>query len=164
MTEVATPPEERLEALSARIQDLEDRQALASLLNRYTRAVDAFDWEAWGECWAKDAVADWGELGQLQGREAIVRASREAETIYQQRGGMQHVLTNLEFKVQGDTAEGFGNLLFTCTLNTAKSPPDYAVGGKYRWVFARDGDDWQISRAELTAAWSTGADVAGSFS
>jgi ketosteroid isomerase-like protein len=163
MSGLATTSEQQVEQLAARLAELEDKQALAALLSRYTLAVDSFDWEAWGRCWAEDAVADWGELGQLQGREAIVKASRQAETIYEHRGGMQHLLANLDFEVDGDTAKGTGNLLFACSLNSVKSPPDYACGGKYRWTFARGAEGWQITRAELKMAWSAGADVAGTF-
>jgi SnoaL-like domain len=149
--------------LEARLQELEDKQALGALLARYTRAVDSFDWETWGRCWAQDAVADWGELGQLQGREAIVSASRAAETVYEHRGGMQHLLANLDFEVDGDTAEGTGNLLFAATLSVAKSPPDYALGGKYRWTFARGDEGWQIKYAALEPSWTAGEDAAGTF-
>jgi hypothetical protein len=131
------------------------------LLNRYSRAVDAFDWDAWGACWATDAVADFGRSGNLEGREAIVGRSRAAQDIYRHRGGMQHLLTNLEFAVSGDTAEGYGNLLFSCSINSAKTPPDFAVCGKYRWEFVRGADGWQIKRAWLKRVWSAGPDVVG---
>jgi hypothetical protein len=155
--------EERLKQLSRRVEELEDKQALASLLNRYVRTVDSFDWEAWGECWTEDAVADFGPYGKVERREAILKASREAQAIYQHRGGMQHVLANLELEVDGDTAVGLCNLLLAVTLNSAKAPPDYAFGGKYRWTFARTGAGWQIERAELTTAWAAGPDIAGVY-
>jgi hypothetical protein len=77
---------------------------------------------------------------------------------------MQHVLANVELELQGETAVGFSNVLVVVTLNSAKTPPDYAFGDKYRWTFARTGDGWQIERAELRTAWATGPDIAGVYS
>jgi SnoaL-like domain len=106
-------------------------------------------------------VADFGPYGKLEGRAAIVAASREAQGTYERRGGMQHVLANLELELQGDTAVGSSNVSVIVTLNSAKTPPDYAFGGKYRWTFARTGEGWQIERAELSTTWATGPDIAG---
>jgi ketosteroid isomerase-like protein len=147
------------EELLARLRRLEDKEALTSLMNRYTGAVDAFDWEAWGACWAPDAVADFGRSGLVEGREAIAQRSRDAQGVYRERGGIQHLIANLEFTVTGDTAEGSGNLLFSCSLDSAGAPPDFAISGKYRWEFVRTGDGWQIRRAWLRRIWSAGPNV-----
>jgi hypothetical protein len=163
MSTLAASTEGRLEQLEARLHELEDKQALASLLNGYSLAVDSFDWDAWGRCWAEDAVADFGPYGKLEGREAIVANGRRAQDVYKARGGMQHVLANLEFELDGDTASGFGNLVFSCSLNSAKSPPDYAITGKYRWKFVRAGDGWQIQHAWLRNVWGAGPDATGIY-
>jgi hypothetical protein len=137
----------RSSELLARLRELEDRQALASLMNRYVAAVDAFDWEAWGACWAPDAVADFGRSGALEGREAIVGAARARQSDYD---GMQHLIANAEFDVTGDTAEGYGNLLFSA------AQPRHAICGKYRWEFERGPAGWQIKRAFLKRLWTIG--------
>jgi hypothetical protein len=131
--------------LLERLRELEDRQALASLLNHYVAAVDAFDWDAWGACWAPDAIADFGRSGALHGREAIVEAARSRQAGYQ---GMQHLIANAEFAVAGDTAEGYGNLLFSV------AQPGYAMSGKYRWQFERTPEGWWIRRAQLSRLWT----------
>jgi hypothetical protein len=159
MDSVVTPPGERLGDLLTRLGELEDKHALASLMNRYVLAVDSFDWDAWGKCWAPDAVADFGRHGLLAGREAIVTASRSGRTIYEDRGGMQHVVVNLEFDVDGDCATGSGNLLYARTLDSARQAPDRAIGGRYRWTFARGREGWQIARAELHRTWTADRDV-----
>jgi hypothetical protein len=149
------PPEARLDDLAARLQTLEDKQALASLLNRYIQAVDSFDWVGWGECWTADAVANLGsQHGLLEGRDAIVAASRQGRAIYEARGGMQHILINLEFELDGDTATGTGNLLYASSVDSAGAPPDRAIGGKYRWRFMREAPGWQIARADLVRTWN----------
>jgi ketosteroid isomerase-like protein len=147
-------PAATTEELLTRLRQLEDKDALASLLNRYAHAVDAFDWEAWGVCWAPDAVADFGRSGPVEGRDAIVGRSRAAQDVYRDRGGMQHLLANLELTVNGDTAEGSGNLLFSSSPDSAGAPPDSAVCGKYRWEFVRAAEGWQIKRAWLRRVWS----------
>jgi hypothetical protein len=140
------------EELLARLRELEDKQALASLMNRYVEAVDSFDWEAWGACWAVDAIADFGRSGRLDGRERIVAMARERQEAYRARGGMQHLVANLEFAVTGDTAEGYGNLLFSAALQSPQ--PHYAICGKYHWEFGRGADGWRITRAQLRRIWT----------
>jgi ketosteroid isomerase-like protein len=135
----------RSSELLERLRELEDRQALASLMNRYVAAVDAFDWEAWGACWAPDAIADFGRSGALEGRDAIVEAARARQDGYE---GMQHLIANAEFDVTGDSAEGYGNLLFSA------AKPRQAICGKYRWEFERTTDGWRITRAQLKRLWS----------
>jgi ketosteroid isomerase-like protein len=162
MDGVAVAPAGELDQLLARVQELEDKQRLVSLLNRYVQTVDAFDWHAWGSCWTDDAVADFGKHATLHGRDAIVAASRDARGGYAARGGIQHVLVNLEFELDGDSAEGSGNLLFVGSMDSAAEPPDRAIGGRYRWVFRRGPDGWQIARAELHRAWSAGVDLRAS--
>jgi hypothetical protein len=140
------------EELLARLRELEDKQALASLMNRYVEAVDAFDWEAWGGCWAADAIADFGRSGRLDGRERIVATARERQDAYRARGGMQHLVANLEFAVTGNTAE---NRRLPDPSAALQSPrPHYAICGKYRWEFARGADGWQITRAQLRRIWT----------
>jgi hypothetical protein len=161
MNGAATPTDGLADQLLARVQDLEAKQALASLLNRYVQTVDAFDWDGWGLCWTEDAVADFGKHARLEGREAIVTASRDARGAYAQRGGIQHVLVNLEFQVNGDTAAGTGNLLFVGSMDSAGEPPDRAIGGRYDWTFRHGAEGWQIARAELRRAWNAGVDLRG---
>jgi SnoaL-like domain len=148
-----------MEQLLARLTQLEDKQALAALMNRYSHAVDTFDWDTWGACWAPDAIADFGRSGPVRGRDAIVGQSREAQGIYQLRGGIQHLIANIELTVSGDVAEGSGNLLFSCSLNSAVAPPDLAICGKYRWEFVRATEGWQIKRAWLRRIWSAGPNI-----
>jgi ketosteroid isomerase-like protein len=162
METAVTPVAARVEELSARLQEVEDKQAIASLLNRYVVAVDSFDWDGWGRCWAPEAVANFGRHGELVGREAIVTAARNRQTIYQDQGSMQHILVNVELKVRGDTAEGGGNLVFVSALERPGGPPDHALGGRYRWIFTRDADGWAIARAELRRAWDAVSAPAGS--
>src|SRR5919201_755065 len=120
----ATPSTEEL---LARLRELEDREALHRLMCRYSRSVDSFDWDAWAQCWAPDAVADFGRSGPVEGRDAIVARSRQAQGVYRHSGGIQHLIANLEFAVSGDSAEGHGNLLFSCSINSAVAPPDFAI-------------------------------------
>jgi SnoaL-like domain len=73
---------------------------------------------------------------------------------------MQHVLVNLEFDLHGDSATGSGNLLYASTLDSAREAPDRAIGGRYRWTFARGPEGWQIARAELHRTWTADRDIA----
>jgi ketosteroid isomerase-like protein len=152
--ESVVPPGRDLDDLWARLRELEDKQALASLINRYIRAVDSFDYDAWGECWAEDAIADMGRGDTLVGREAIIAASRSSQSMFEDSGGVQHVIVNLEFEVHGDVAEGSGNLLFASSPDSVAAPPNRAIGGKYRWTFVRGPHGWLIAHTQLHRTWT----------
>lgn len=146
---------ERLAALEARLQVLEDKEALGALMNRYCRTADAKDWQAWGMCWTEDALFDFGPFGQHHGRDTIRDVCSESEEPYQD---MQHSITNMQFEVDGDRATGTAYLWFAGVPDKTKPHEHFDIGGPYKWEFERGADGWQLSKMELRVAWTVGAD------
>jgi ketosteroid isomerase-like protein len=84
---------------------LEDRIAIRELLDDYADAVTIRDADAWGACWAEDAVwslPDYPEIGETRGKKAIVAMWVEAMKAYP---GIMFEAWPGSIIVKGDRAE-----------------------------------------------------------
>lgn len=160
-SEAATAQADYVTRLEARLQVLEDKEALASLMNRYCRTSDAKDWEAWSECFAEDAEFDFGPFGTHSGRQKIREVCEAAEEPYL---AMQHSMTNLQFEVAGDTATGTAYLWFAGVQDPATPSKHYDIGGPYEWEFRRIPEGWRLSRMQLRIVWTQGDEDQSVFS
>jgi hypothetical protein len=66
-----------VQELEARLQAIEDREAIKQLKARYFRLVDEKDWEAWRQLFADDAVFDFGDGSVVEGADAFVASVRD---------------------------------------------------------------------------------------
>ncbi|KAL4737910.1 hypothetical protein BDV11DRAFT_171508 [Aspergillus similis] len=110
-----------LEALQKRLQLLEDKDALNTLLNRYCNSADDHKWDEFASCFVPDGVLGFQNWEDIVGRENIAAGSRNAEDRFQ---GLQHSMTNVQITVDGDTASARAYLLFAATMDTSK-PREY---------------------------------------
>lgn len=144
-----------IEKLEKRLQILEDKDQLASLLNRYCYIADARDWKGYSETFIEDGSMNYESWPSVRGREAIAKAA-SAEDIFE---GLQHSMTNMQFEVDGsDKATGRAYLWFAATPKTSKPEDNYAFGGPYHFQFVRTSEGWKISRMQLQKVWSIGHD------
>ncbi|MCG2624105.1 nuclear transport factor 2 family protein [Arthrobacter sp. I2-34] len=142
-----------VKGLEARVQVLEDKEALAALMNRYCRTSDAKDWEAWSRCFVEDAEFDFGPFGTHHGRQKIREVCEAAEEPYL---AMQHSMTNMQFQIDGDTATGTAYLWFAGVQDPANPAKHYDIGGPYKWTFRRTPEGWLLSRMHLRVVWTQG--------
>ena len=147
--------------LQKRLQILEDKEALSTLLNRYCNIADAKDWEGYADTYVPEgAVMTFESWGDIVGKKAIAKAA-SAEQVFE---GLQHTMTNMQFEVDGsDTATGTAYLWFCATPETNKPEINYAFGGPYKFDFARTSQGWRISRMRLRKIWAQGKDTRGVF-
>jgi hypothetical protein len=146
-----------IEQLQKRLQLLEDKDALATLLNRYCNTADAKNWEGYANTYIDEgAVMTFESWGDVVGKEKITKAA-SAEQVFE---GLQHTMTNMEFQVDGsDKASGTAYLWFCATPETANPEINYAFGGPYRFEFARTSKGWRISHMWLRKIWAQGKDT-----
>lgn len=142
-----------VQQLTQRIRVLEDKEALASLMNRYCRTADENDWEGWSRCFTENADFDFGPFGQHHGREKIREVCEAAEAPYLDK---QHSMTNMQFEVDGDTARGTAYLWFAGVPDPLNPLHHYDIGGPYRWEFQRTDEGWLLSRMNLRIVWTQG--------
>ncbi|MFJ9458549.1 nuclear transport factor 2 family protein [Kitasatospora sp. NPDC101447] len=143
-----------------RLRILEDKEALRTLLMRGWRALDRKDWQTWIECWAEDAVLEFGPWETIRGREAIRAKVEEAEAPY---AAMQHHILNLHVDVDGDRATGIGYMWFTAVATPGRAGAPYSMGGPYDWEFRRGPEGWLLVRQRLDVRWTDGEDPLRAF-
>ena len=129
--------------VEARLQRIEDEKAIAAVLLEYGRALDARDFAAYSQLFAKDG--EWkGGMGTFKGP-ATIRA--EMEKIFAKaagdipKGSNFHVMSNFIIDVQGDRATA--NSLFVF-YRMNKSVPEAAVAGRYEDVLVRENGAWRF--------------------
>lgn len=136
-----------------RLRLLEDKEAVAALMNRYFRAADAKDWQAWSRCWAEDGTLDFGPFGTHHGRDAIRDVCSRAEAPY---AAMQHSITNLQVEVDGDRAHATAYLWFAGVTDPDRRSLHFDCGGPYDLGFTRTGQGWQVQSVRLDVTWFSG--------
>jgi ketosteroid isomerase-like protein len=152
--------EQVVASLQKRLQILEDKEALASLLNEYCNIADAHDWVGYANTYVDDAIMTFESWGDIHGKEAIAKAA----SVEQRFEGLQHSMTNMQFAVDGsDKASGTAYLWFCATPKTSQPEVHYAFGGPYTFQFARTAAGWKISRMRLKKIWAQGTDTEGVF-
>lgn len=141
-----------------RLAVLEDKQALAELINAYGKVADRFDWEGWAEgAFTEDSEFVFvGGFGVMRGRNEILEVCKGSMDPFYDV--MQHILVNLDFEVDGDTATGTSNLIFTAIFDKDKPTDYYQAGGRYQWGFVRTEQGWRIAHTRLEFLWNNGAD------
>lgn len=149
-----------IESLQKKLQILEDKDALTSLLNRYCNIADEKDWDGYAATFAEDGNMTFEEWGTVSGRKDIAKAA-SAE---QRFDGLQHSMTNMEFVVDGsDIATGTSYLWFCATPDTKNPGINYAFGGPYKFKFRRGSTGWEITSMRLKKTWAMGQDTEGVF-
>ncbi|MCY3633772.1 MAG: nuclear transport factor 2 family protein [bacterium] len=128
-----------------RMQDLLDRDAIRHIQIRYSWSLDNHRWEALGEIFLPDAVADFrGEV--FEGLEAIVaKCASSLEPL----DGAQHMNGSHWAQVNGD--EAIAGCYFIATKYIADTPGGntHSIGGKYIDQMVRTPDGWRIAHRLL---------------
>jgi hypothetical protein len=151
---------ELIQGLQQKLRILEDKDALASLLNRYCNIADEKDWEGYAGTFAEDGKMTYEEWGTVSGRADIAKAA----SVEQRFAGLQHSMTNMQFEVDGsDTATGTAYLWFCATPDTKDPGTNYAFGGPYKFEFRRGATGWEITSMRLRKTWAMGQDTEGVF-
>lgn len=129
------------ESLAARIQVLEDKEAIRTLLLNYGRYLDARDWEAYARLFATDGGTWNGGMGVARGYDAILQMM--TSTIGEANTGATgsglsnlHLLGNEFIHVNGDTATALSKWVFVMTA--ADGGPDMVYVGHYEDDLVRE--------------------------
>jgi len=131
--------------LAARIQNLEDRAAIERLLLEYGRALDARDFKAYSQLFARDGVWQ-GGMGTVQGPAAI-QAFMEKAIPGPNAAHNYHILSNFVIdvdNVKGDTATAWSRWMFM-----VPGPNNTAVvsqSGRYEDTLVREDGKWKFKR------------------
>jgi uncharacterized protein (TIGR02246 family) len=131
------------QSLAARIQRLEDREEIRTLLVDYGRTLDARDFAAYSHLFAKDG--EWvGGFGSVRGPAAIQAFMEKNIPAGGKPGSTYHLLTNFVIDVHGDTAAAWSRWAFV--TSSADKKPVMAQGGHYDDTLIREDGHWKFKR------------------
>ena len=126
----------------AAVQRLEDRAAIERLLIEYGRTLDARDFKAYSELFAKDGVWS-GGMGTVQSPAAI-KAFMEKAIPGPNTAHNFHILSSFAIDVNGDTATAWSRWTFMVPgpNNTAVA----AQSGRYDDTLVREDGRWKFKK------------------
>jgi hypothetical protein len=130
-------------SVETRLQRMEDKDAIHGLLVDYGRALDARDFKAYGELFAKDGT--WkGGMGSATSPANIAKMvadgfSRMAPSLYE---NSNHVMTSFDIEVNGDTGKAWSRWLWVVVGTDSK--PRVERAGRYEDTLVRENGKWKF--------------------
>jgi len=141
---------EGADTVEARLQRLEDVEAISALLVDYGRELDRRDFQAYGALFARDG--SWrGGMGTATGPDAIAKMvaagfERMSPSLYE---NSSHVMSSFDIDVDGDTATAWSRWTWVVVGANGKPQPERA--GHYEDTLVREAGAWKFkSRQAFT--------------
>jgi uncharacterized protein (TIGR02246 family) len=136
-----------MSSVEARLQALEDREAIRSLLMEYRRALDEKDFQAYAELFGDDGefVAD--ATGTVRGRAEILAMLADlqaAGALTERAGDDRHLVTNVEIDLDGDRAAVRSTWVYV--TREADGGPLLRMVGHYEDDVRRTAAGWRFAR------------------
>jgi uncharacterized protein (TIGR02246 family) len=136
-----------LESLAARVQVLEDREAIRALILAYGEAHDNRDYRSFAALFARNG--EWvGGLGSARGPDAIFELM-DGTIGHNPRpdgSGTYHVMTNDQIVIDGDRASATTKWMYITP--GADGAPNMVFLGHYNDQFIREDGQWKFLRRE----------------
>lgn len=131
--------------LEARLQALEDREAIRELISRYGPLADSGDAQGVAALWAEDGVYAVAGFGEAKGRAAIAALIDGDNHRQLMADGCAHVLGPVAIDLDGDSATARGH-----SLVLRWTGDDFEVHrvAANRWDVARGSEGWQVKRRD----------------
>jgi len=142
-------PKSSSDALAARVQVLEDREAIRALLVTYARTLDERDFAGFEQLWAKDAEFVGGTNNAAKGPAAIRDLLQGLLKVNGAPvpGRDFHLVMNQTVDVTGDTATGFSR--GTWVVTDPQKQLRVSIIANYYDQFVREGGRWKFKRHQI---------------
>lgn len=137
---------------SRALRTLLDRQEIADLCVRYTRALDTKDWTLLRGCFAADPVFV-HPGGRLEGWDAILARTSAA---LNPLDVTQHLLGNITAEVDGDQARSLCYFQAQHVRHDTPGGDTYLIAGSYADTLIRTAEGWRIAERVQTYLWRDG--------
>ena len=134
------------------IDQLEEKQKIVDLTIAYTWIIDHGPRENLLEIFTENAVFII-DTRHLNGIDEI------RGKIERTLGGLsasQHIVSNHQVSIDGDTATSRCYLHAQHTLNGTEGGDNYVMAGRYIDKLIRSGDEWRINKRQLILDWTEG--------
>jgi len=125
--------------------DRKIQQDVAGLMVRYATGIDRRDWKLLRSCFTDDCVADYGDVGQWSGGDAITEWMRNT---HEPLGHTLHRITNVSLGTDGDalTARSYVDAIVLGPGNVGGAQ----AAGYYYDVVVETPAGWKIARRTYT--------------
>jgi uncharacterized protein (TIGR02246 family) len=141
------PPATRLDALTARVQHLEDREAIWRLFMEYRECLDQRDFKAYAALFTEDGVWTGSNVGTATGPDEIETLLVQTLEVWdsdQER--TYHLMTNPVIDVDGDRARAYSNWGYI--TRGEDDSPVFEMHGHYVDQLVRTSRGWRFARRE----------------
>ncbi|MFC1823155.1 nuclear transport factor 2 family protein [Thermodesulfobacteriota bacterium] len=134
-------------SLEAKIQRLEDMEAIKRVKYKYFRCIDRGLWDNLGECFAEQGVADYGGNSVLKGGEAITTYFKE--NIAPNFSICVHHGHNPEIDFTSETA-ATGVWQLESFLVSSQTNIGLWIAGYYEEEYIKEKGEWKLNRLKVT--------------
>ena len=135
--------EDALQALAARVRELEDKDEIRQLYVDYGRHLDAGDMAAYASLFAREGKVRIGGIMRADGPEEIEQAASRISTVGPDgTRGAAHVIGAPTIALDGDTATG--EAVWVAILRSESGPPTVSVGRHVDKLVREDGH-WRFA-------------------
>lgn len=152
--------DQTLADLQRRLQKLEDKDYIVTLLNQYCQHVDNHRWDGYTNCFLENGAVKFENGSDVVGRTNIGSQMSSVGNRFQ---ALQHSLTNIDLVIDGDKATGSCYLWFAAIVDTSKPHEYHGFGGPYKFEFSRTDEGWKIASVQLRKLWAQNPDTEGVF-
>jgi 3-phenylpropionate/cinnamic acid dioxygenase small subunit len=125
-----------------------DRDDIADVLVRYASGIDTKDWPLFRSCFTDDVHADYGDIGDWHGVDAI---TEWMAATHRDMPATNHMITNVAIEVSGagDTARASSYVHAVLVVTPDRTHSVDAVG-RYDDELVHTPDGWRIERRTFT--------------
>lgn len=129
------------QAADPRLAAVADRQAVDQLVaGDYPRALDAHDWETYAQMFTEDGMLSLGEQ-TAKGHAEIMKLLEGLPTT-----PINHVISNLSYEIQGDSATGGA---YWQDIGLVNGAPGVAAAGHYEDALRKVDGAWKFEKRAI---------------
>ncbi len=134
-----------MDEMSARMQRLEDIEAIKQLKAKYIRCADTKQWQEWAQLFTEDCRLD-TEAGVLEGRDNVVKIISES----MKEGVTVHRVTMPEITITGhDSAAAIWAMQDEVSLIYKGQSHKFRGFGYYHETYRRTAEGWRVKSCKL---------------
>ncbi len=127
------------------VSSADEKDAIREVMARYCHALDACRFDDVAALFAEDG--EWmTDYGSARGRAEIAALLRGIVPVKGEGPQRKHYIANILIKLDGASASSVSDYLVIRESENGLIP---VMGGTYRDVFVKAGDDWLFRRKEL---------------
>ncbi len=123
----------------------EDREQIRELYARYAIYVDAARFDDWINCFTPDGTFESPIMGKFTGHDELRRFTRQYHESWA-GGGVRHMMVNVSFDVNGDTATGTCALIYF-KIHDGKS--EFLLTGGYQDQLRKHQGEWRYTYRQV---------------